>query len=92
MSTKKSHLYNMAWWKLCEANDKAGRGVTAGEFAKLMGLARSTAKRWLTEMMLEGGCQTVLGTGKNGLLAQRWIPVGMQAWRDQQKYIAGEGE
>jgi len=88
MSTKKQNLYNMAWWKLCELNAEHGRGVTAGEFGKFMGLARSTAKRWLEEMMHEGGCKTELATGKNGLLVQRWIPIGLRAWRENQKYIA----
>lgn len=90
MSTKKQHLYNMAWWQLCAAhNNKPGR-VTAGEFARVMGISRSTAKRWLTEMMMEGGCTTENFNGKNGMLAQAWIPVGFKAWQDQQKYIEQE--
>lgn len=87
MSTKKQHLYNMAWWQLCECHQKNGGRTTAGEFAKKMGIARSTAKRWLVEMMSEGGCKTVLFTGKNGLLATAWIPVGYDVFLQQHRYI-----
>jgi len=87
MSTKKAHLYNMAWWKLCELNSKKGRGVSAGEFGKFMGLARSTAKRWLEEMMHEGGCKREISRGRNRMPAQYWIPIGMKAWQQQQQYV-----
>jgi len=57
MSTKKVHLYNMAWEALYSLCHQLGRPVTAGEFAKDMGIARSTAIRWLSEMAGEGAVE-----------------------------------
>jgi len=76
MSIKKKHLYDMAWNKLLELCRQECRPVTAGEFAALMGIARSTAQRWLTEMMVEGAIFSFKGIGKNRQSKTTYEPVG----------------
>jgi len=74
MSTKKLHLYDMAWRKLCGLCNAKGRRVTAGEFAQAMGIARSTAQRWLADMIAEGAVSSYREVGKNGLPKSTYLP------------------
>jgi len=76
MSVKKAHLYNMAWRVLLEACSEKGQPLTAGEFAKRLGVARSTAVRWLTDMVEEGAIYSFRFTGKNGLSKSVYEPIG----------------
>ena len=67
MSTKKRHMYDMAWLRLDALCGQYQRPVTAGEFAAHMGIARSTAVRWLREMFMYESVFTFKEVGKNGL-------------------------
>lgn len=88
MSVKKKHLYNMAWWKACELYVGQGRPFTAGEFAKFMGIARSTAVRWIIEMCGEGGLKHGEREAKNRAVANVYVPLHLQGYIDQQRYLA----
>lgn len=76
MSTKKRHLYDMAWRVLLAMCRARGRAVTAGEFADEMGIARSTAQRWLADMLYEGAIYSFREIGKNGLAKSTFEPIG----------------
>jgi len=74
MSTKKLNLYDMAWHKLLALCNAKVRRVTAGEFAQAMGIARSTAQRWLADMIAEGAVSSYREVGKNGLPKSTFLP------------------
>jgi len=77
MSTKKAHLYNMAYTHLADLCVRKVRGVTAGEYAKHMGIARSTAIRWLNDMLAEGAVMFYGEVAKNHQPCKLWQPVGL---------------
>lgn len=54
MTTKEAHV--LAFWraKLKELEREKGRAITAGELAKHVGQARSTASKYLTHLFVEG--------------------------------------
>lgn len=75
MTVKKVHLYNMAWHELRQLCREQGRPATAGEFAIQMGIARSTAQRWLTDMEGESAVVAYREIGKNGLPKRTYAPI-----------------
>jgi len=77
MSTKKTLLYDMAWRKMVEETPAAVDGITAGQFARLMGIARSTAVRWLTEMHNSKGVYCT-DTQHGNIIIRRYYPTGGQ--------------
>lgn len=77
MSTKKRHLYDMAWHALVACCLAKREPVTAGEFAKHMGIARGTAQRWLADMMAENAVLSYAGIGKNHLPKFVFEPCGI---------------
>lgn len=79
MTLKKVHLYNMAHWKMQELCQVLHRPCTAGEFAKHMGISRSTAVKWITEMMTEGEILSFVTQGKNHQPMARYEPSGRGA-------------
>jgi response regulator of citrate/malate metabolism len=90
MSTKKVHLYNMAFERLMDLCMARCRPSTAGEFAIYMGIARSTAVRWLEEMESEGAICHEIILGKNRLTVRRFEPVGQgKTWH---YHYAARGE
>lgn len=76
MSTKKVHLFNMAWRELLSQCQRMCRPITAGEFGRVMGISRSTAIRWLAEMLAEGAICSFKENGKNGLPKHTYEPIG----------------
>jgi len=77
MSTKKIHLYNMAFQRLEDQCVALRRGVTAGEYAKYMGIARSTAVRWLADMLKEGAIACGVDIARNHQLMTLWQPENL---------------
>lgn len=67
MSTKKRHLYDKAWHELRTLCEDCGAYVSAGQFARHFGIARSTAKRWLDEMLSEGAIVSIKTIANNGI-------------------------
>jgi len=68
MSTKKAHLYNTAYRVLADYCGEKGAYASAGEFAVQMGVSRSTAARWLKEMLSERAIVSVSVKAKNGVM------------------------
>ncbi len=81
MSTKKRYLLDGLWKTLYDMVTVHGRGVTAGEVARQRGVARSTAKRWLNDMVAEGGAVTETVAGRNHQDTQLYAPVLITADR-----------
>lgn len=57
MTTKQRFTYHAAYMALIELCEKHGRMVSAGEFAKHIGLSRNTAFNWLIDMLQEGAIE-----------------------------------
>ncbi len=81
MSTKKRYLMDGLWKTLYDMVIMYGRGVTAGEVARKRGVARSTAVRWLNEMVAEGGAVTETVAGRNHQDTRLYAPVVITADR-----------
>jgi predicted ArsR family transcriptional regulator len=76
LSKKERRLLDHAWHKLCECCAENLRPVTAGEFAKHMGVAPSTARRWLADMLENGGIVSFRGIARNRFPKITYEPTG----------------
>lgn len=76
MSKKKRFISNAAWHALTDACVEMGRAVTAGEYAKHIGIARSTAHTWLWDMHVVGAVDVFEHVGKNHQSVSFYAPAG----------------
>ena len=69
MSTKKKHMYDKVWHELRAICFETGCYVTAGQFANHYGVSRTTAKKWLAEMLSVKAIVAITVKAKNGVMA-----------------------
>jgi len=89
LSKKEAHHLDWCWHKLVELCSEQGRPATAGEFAEFLGVARSTAHRWLRDMDDNDGVTRTIGTARNRYPKVMYLPVGLN---DTWTYAYGEKE
>jgi len=87
LSKKERHHLDWCWHKLVELCAEIGRPATAGEFAEHLGVARSTAHRWLADMEENDGLTRTIGQARNRYPKVMYLPVGLG---DTWDYIYGE--
>jgi len=92
MSTKKRYLMDGLWKTLYDMMLRYQRGVSAGEVARERGVARSTAVRWLTEMVSEGGARAENVQGKNHLAMTLYAPLVVGIEEDADDYRVMEND
>ena len=88
MSTKEKHLLQMVLDVLVEATYERDREVTAGELAKYLGVARSTAKRYLDRLVVMNEVCVYETSGKNHMTKRVYERVGFTAhWRRNERNL-----
>lgn len=68
MPVKKAHIYNAAYRVLADLCGEKGAYASAGEFALHMGICRTTAVKWLKEMLSEKAIVSIKVQAKNGVM------------------------
>jgi len=86
MSTKEKRLWQLLLDVLVGATYDRDRPVTAGEVAKEMGWARSTAVRHLKRLVVMNEVEVCEQTGKNHQTMHTYERVGYgAAWRKKER-------
>jgi len=94
MSIKERHDFQKVLDLLVDLTYELGRAVTAGEFAKYCGVARSTAKRKLDRLLVMNEIAVSESTAKNGITKREYERQGFGAeWRRREvQKFAGDWE
>jgi len=76
MTTKQRNVLDWYWQKLYDTVREYQRGVTAGELAKEMGVSRSTAQKYLSELITNKAATAEKFKHWNKQTGKRYSPIG----------------
>lgn len=75
MTVKQRSVLNYYWHQLNDIVREYDRGVSAGELAKVMGVSRSTAQKYLKELIKNKAAWTHKEPHWNGAKVTRYQPL-----------------